>query len=282
MDVATLVTASRESLAPAERRVAEHLLADPQSVAFGTVATLAEATRTSGATVVRLASKLGFDGFSSLQARVRDNLASQLRPAVERIHAPVPGDIVDQVLAAETRNVHATLSSLDRADFERAVRRLAEAPGRVLVAAGECVNGVGELLVSHLDMLRPGVGMLAGNDQRIGRTLADLSDRDTVIVIDFRRYDRWVLAAARQVRESGGFLVSCVDSPLSRLAELADLVFTVSAAGTGPFDSYVACLSLVNALVAGVAGRLTPAAATRLERIEANWRALGALLEEPR
>jgi DNA-binding MurR/RpiR family transcriptional regulator len=139
-----------------------------------------------------------------------------------------------------------------------------------------------ELLVSHLDMLRPGVGMLEGNDQRVGRTLADLSRRDTVIVIDFRRYDRWVLAASQQISRSGGFLVSCVDSPLSQLAELADLVFTVSAAGAGPFDSYVACLALVNALVEGVARRLTPAAATRLERIEANWHALGALLAEPR
>ncbi len=75
--------------------------------------------------------------------------------------------------------------------------------------------------------------------------------------------------------------MSCIDSPLSPLAELADLVFTVSAAGVGPFDSYVACLGLVNALVAGVARQLTPAAATRLERIEANWHALGALLEKP-
>jgi len=281
MDMATLLTASRGRLTTSERRVAEHLLAEPQSVAFGTVATLAKATRTSGATIVRLASKLGFDGFSSLQASVRDDIASRMRPAVERIHAPAPGDTVGQVLTVESRNLQATLALLDRADYERAVHRLAETPGRVLVAAGECVHGGGELLVSHLDMLRPGVGMLEGNDQRIGRTLADLSSRDTVIVIDFRRYDRWVLAASQQISRSGGFLVSCIDSPLSPLAELADLVFTVSAAGVGPFDSYVACLGLVNALVAGVARQLTPAAATRLERIEANWHALGALLEKP-
>jgi len=150
----------------------------------------------------------------------------------------------------------------------------------VLVLAGECVHGVGELLARHLEMLRPGVGMLAGNEQRIGLMLADLSGRDTVIVIDFRRYDRWVLATSQQISRSGGFLVSCVDSPLCSLAELGDLVFTVSAAGTGPFDSYVAALALANALLAGVARELAPVAATRLNRIEANWRALGALIEE--
>jgi DNA-binding MurR/RpiR family transcriptional regulator len=280
MDVASLLITCRGSLTTSERRVAEHLLAEPQAVAFGTVATLANATRTSGATVLRLAAKLGFDGFSALQAQVRADIADRMRPAVERIHAPAAGDVVGQVLAAETRNLHATLASLDRSDYERAVRRLAETPGRVLVLAGECVHGVGELLARHLEMLRPGVGMLAGNAQRIGLMLADLSGRDTVIVIDFRRYDRWVLTTSQQISRSGGFLVSCVDSPLCSLAELGDLVFTVSAAGTGPFDSYVAALALANALLAGVARELAPAAATRLNRIEANWRALSALIEE--
>jgi len=52
------------------------------------------------------------------------------------------------VLTAESRNLQATLASLDRADYERAVHRLAETPGRVLVAAGECVHGGGELLAT--------------------------------------------------------------------------------------------------------------------------------------
>src|SRR5690349_9911393 len=41
-------------LSPAERRIAEEVLANPQTVAFGTVAALADVTGTSGATVVRL------------------------------------------------------------------------------------------------------------------------------------------------------------------------------------------------------------------------------------
>ncbi len=103
------------------------------------------------------------------------------------------------MLTAESRNLQATLASLDRADYERAVHRLAETPGRVLVAAGECVHGGGELLVSHLDMLRPGVGMLEGNDQRIGRTLADLSRRPRRVQ---RRSGRRVLASASRISQA--------------------------------------------------------------------------------
>jgi len=279
MSLASLITDRRGSLTPAERRVLEYVLAEPEAVAFGTVAALAKASRTSGATVVRLATKLGFDGFAGLQAHIQADVVDRLRPAVERIRAPSEGDALAQVLATETRNLHATLASIDLGDYERVVCRLADAPGRILVLAGECVHGVGELLADQLQMLRPDVGMLEGNAQRIGRTLADLGDSDTVVAIDFRRYDQWLLTTARHVRRSGGFLVGCSDSPLSPLAELADIAFTVSVEGVSPFDSYVAAVALAGALVAGVARRLTPTAKARLDRIETNWRALGALME---
>ena len=37
--------------------------------------------------VVRLAARLGYDGFSGLQAAVQDGIGQRLRPAVERIRA---------------------------------------------------------------------------------------------------------------------------------------------------------------------------------------------------
>ena len=72
-------------LTAAERRVAQAVLERPQLVAFGTVADLAAQAGAGAATVVRLAAKLGFDGFTALQSSVQDDLARQLRPAVERI-----------------------------------------------------------------------------------------------------------------------------------------------------------------------------------------------------
>ena len=52
------------------------VLERPQLVGFGTVADLAEAARAGAATVVRLAAKLGFDGFSALQASIQRDLVA--------------------------------------------------------------------------------------------------------------------------------------------------------------------------------------------------------------
>ncbi|HZY07265.1 MAG TPA: hypothetical protein VFE69_05950, partial [Ilumatobacteraceae bacterium] len=88
VEVADRIGKSSTSLTNAERRVAEVVLANPQLVAFGTVADLAESAGSGAATVVRLATKLGFEGFSALQASIQQDLANQLRPAAERIRDP--------------------------------------------------------------------------------------------------------------------------------------------------------------------------------------------------
>src|SRR3982750_3891451 len=71
MTVAAVIDAARSALTPAERRVADVVLTSPEAIAFGTVADLAQRAATSGATVVRLAAKLGYDGFTSLPAAVQ-------------------------------------------------------------------------------------------------------------------------------------------------------------------------------------------------------------------
>ena len=71
MEVEERIGKAGAQLTPAERRVAEVVLSRPQLVAFGTVAELADTAGSGAATVVRLASKLGYDGFTGLQSAVQ-------------------------------------------------------------------------------------------------------------------------------------------------------------------------------------------------------------------
>ena len=91
-DVFDRIHAAADRLTAAERKVAASITDDPQAVAFGTVAEIASRSGSSGASVVRLATKLGYRGFSDLQAAVRPSSASTA-PATERIHDPHPGDL---------------------------------------------------------------------------------------------------------------------------------------------------------------------------------------------
>jgi DNA-binding MurR/RpiR family transcriptional regulator len=277
--VAARVDERRDELPRAERRVAEVVLADPEAVAFGTVADVARRAGTSGATVVRLAGRLGYDGFVELQASVQDELARRLRPATERIRQPAPADFIRRTLARELENVHASLERVDPAMFERAVAALADRRARVVALAGETSRGVAATLVHQLGMLRPSVELASGSEVAVAGVLGLLGPGDVVVALDLRRYDRWVIEAIQHAQKVGAGVVAITDGRLSPLAAGAAAVLTVAAEGAGPFDSHTGMLALANALVSAVAGRLRSSATARLDRFEAAWRASGALVD---
>src|SRR4249920_931489 len=133
MDVAGRITEWGPALTPAERRVADVVLQRPQLVAFGTVAELANEAGSGAATVVRLAGKLGYDGFTALKDAVQAELAHRLRPAAERIRQPVAADVVGRTMATELDNVQSTLEAVDRQAFGQAIAALASRTAKVAV-----------------------------------------------------------------------------------------------------------------------------------------------------
>lgn len=269
--IASRVTAAGGRLTEAETRVAELLLAEPSQVAFGTVASLARATGTSGPTVVRLATKLGFDGFVGLQAAVQAELSLQLRPAAERIRARRPASAFERSVAAAEDNVRATFASVDPGAFDEAVRLLSSRRRTIYVIAGESTAGVAAQFVDPLSLLRSSVSQLRGSPTAVARSLAFVEDGDVTVAVEVRRYESWVVEAIGDARSRGASGIAITDSALSPLARDADVVFTVAAEGPGPFDSHVGTLALLDALVAGVADRLRSSASTvaRIDSVEA-------------
>ena len=272
VDVAARIGELGGSLTRSERLVAEVVLARPQLVAFGTVADLAGAAGAGAATVVRLAAKLGFDGFTGLQASVRDDLGRQLRPAAERIREQSAGPLVERLSAVERSNVQSSLSGIDEATLDIAARRLADLTARVFVLSGDASRGVAQQFAGDLGVLRDDVVLVDGNEIAVARHLALLRPSDVLVSLDLRRYERWVVDAARAAASAGVWSLALTDSVLSPLAGVADTTLVISAASSGPFDSHVGTLAVFNLLVAAVAEQLRDVATERLDRLEAVWR----------
>jgi len=276
MEVAERIRERSADLTAAERRIAAVVLEAPQSVGFGTVADLARSADAGAASVVRLAGKLGFDGYSEMQQAVQAELLQQLRPAVERIGSADLGSRTDHA-AAELSNVRSTLTGVDDSALADLVERIADLDRPVAVVSGEASSGVARHFVSHLHQLRPNVTLIGGSDVSVGQALAVLADDATLVFIDLRRYERWVLDAHRIVADRSMWSAGITDSMLSPIASNADVAFVVGAVSTGPFDSYVGVLALLNLVTTDVAAHLTQSAAERLAAIEAAWTRHGSL-----
>jgi DNA-binding MurR/RpiR family transcriptional regulator len=279
LEVAGRIATAGAQLTVAERRVAQAVLEHPHLVAFGTVADLAAEAGAGAATVVRLAAKLGFDGFSALQSSVQDDLSRQLRPAAERIRELADRPHVERHRAIATANVAETIDNISRPALDEVVTLLGDLQRPVLVLAGEAEHGVAMQFLHDLSALRDTVGAVSGSEVAVRRQLALSPPTSTLVVIDLRRYEQWLLDAVAFAGELGLTIVACTDGPLSPLAMAAGHSFTLAARSASPFDSHVGTLTLLELIVASVAERLRNTATTRLEQVESAWAAARSLTD---
>lgn len=281
MGVVDRIMEHAERLTATERKIAAVLADEPQIIAFGTVAQVAQRAGTSGPSVVRLATKLGYDGFVGLQADVQAELALRLGPARDRIRQHMPDDLIGRIQAGEMDNVSSTFHNLSRDAVERAAEVLADLDRRVWIYPGELTTPIGTVLATLVGQLRPGVTLLAGSELAIGRSIADLSASDVIVAIDIHRYERSLVSAVGWAAARGAYVLAITDGPLSPLAGPARETFFFSARGVGPFDSMVGGVALANVIVGALAARIQESATPRLDAIEAAWTSWSALVAEP-
>ena len=260
------IAAVSGDLTPTQRRIAEAALAEPTLLAFGTVSDLADRVGTSRPSIVRFATKLGFDGYTDLQQNVRSDLSRRLSRPSERIRSSA-----GQVAATKATISDAIASVFDAVEGDRIaalVTPIVQAR-KVWVLSGETSQAGARALQSGLAMVRPGVHWL--EEHSVGTELSDAAPGDTAIVIDFSRYRKQVTLAAQVLAESGVTIVAITDSPLSPLVELADTWSQINVPAVGPFDSSVPVVAMCELVVAQVARELQEVATDRIDRIEAHW-----------
>jgi DNA-binding MurR/RpiR family transcriptional regulator len=265
------VAAVAETLPASQRRVAALLVDDPQSVAFGTLSSVAERTGTSGPTVIRFAARLGFDGFTALRDSVRAEVSEQLHSAAGRLRRPARGRLLERALEVERTNLERTFADLDDATLARLVDLLADADRRVWVLPSTQTAGVAAHLADDLLLCRPRVTLLDGSEFRILTTLASLARGDVILSLDVQRHEGWLVRVQRSAVARGAVPVALTDRLPCSLDLTGGLALTFGCDTTSPFDSLVGLVALGNVLVSTVAEQLRPSITRRVDGLEKLW-----------
>jgi DNA-binding MurR/RpiR family transcriptional regulator len=265
---------ARNTLAPAEVRVVETLMADYPMAGLSSVARLAEAAAVSAPTVLRLLAKLGFSGYPEFREQLRSEVAVRLFSPVETYPGVAarpdsgPAAPLGTAEGAFAEAVRQTFRGVDAGEFDRAVTALADPTRAVLVAGGRFSTTTAAHLAAYLEILRPGVTGVVPEPGQRARALLSVDRQTTLVVFDFRRYQPDTTDFALQAQARGAQVVLVCDPFLSPLAPLADVLLTVSVAGPPPFDSAVGGLMLAETLIGAVAERLGAPARERLADFE--------------
>lgn len=273
MSIQDLIAAKGTSFTPTERRIARVVLDDPTRLAFGTVADLARLAHTSGPSVVRFATKLGFEGYSQLQAWVQEGVSRQLSTPGYRIRHR------DSHREARQGIEQAISQAFEALNADRLASLAAPLVGaqNVWILSGETSLAGASVLHSGLSMLRPRVSLVL--EQFIGRDLCGAGRGDAAVVLDFARYRRIPMLAVRALADAGVDLVAITDGPLSPLASLTQNWCELKIPAVGPFDSSLPAVLAAELIVARVAEELGEASRERIDHLERLWQQTATYME---
>ena len=273
MSIKNLIASSNERLTPTEHRIAEAVLDDPMLLTFGTVSGLADRVGTSRASIVRFATKLGFEGYSELQQNIRDEVSQRLTSPSHRVRHQ--DESVAPIHYKIECAMHAAFDALDDACLEAMAAPIVTATN-VWILSGETSMAGAIALTSGLSMIRPNVRLV--QEHSTGRDLCGALPGDVAVVFDFSRYRRNSVIAARTLSDLGVTIVAITDGPLSPLSSLTKIRCELEVPAVGPFDSSVPAVIAAELLVSQVVSELRDEARDRIDRLEVFWQATGTFL----
>ncbi len=273
-DVLQRISDSWSGLSKGQKRIAEYIRDNFDKVSYLTAAQLGRQTDVSESTVVRFATRLGYDGFPdlqrSLQATARNKLTSvqRIQVAQDRIGGQ---DVLTSVMQSDMDNIRATLNECDREEFYGAVDALTSAR-RIYILGVRSSAGLASFLGFYLHLILDNVSTLQSNSaSEMFEQILRVGRRDVVVGISFPRYSKRIIQAMKFARDQGAGVIAVTDNPSSPLTASASHVLLAKSDMASFADSLAAPLSLLNALIVETSRRTENDLAGTLERLENIW-----------
>ncbi|PSK92335.1 RpiR family transcriptional regulator [Murinocardiopsis flavida] len=250
------------SLAPAEQRVANRIVEDPEGVAASSITQLAKSCDTSEATVIRFCRTIDFSGYRELRLTLATEAgqARGARTGAREIDGDISPDdtlvaVVEKIAFNDSRAVEETAAQLDVDVLQRVIELLAAARRTDIYGVGASAFVAADF---QQKLHRIGLPSYAWSDNHVMMTSAALLDgRDVAVAISHSGTTVEPISALAEARRNGATAVAITNFPRSPISEAADLILTTAARETtfrsGATASRLAQLTVIDCLFVGLA-----------------------------
>ena len=252
----------QEEFTPVGRQLCSFILSDPARVLSMSIQDLSQASKTSGAAVMRFCKALGYDGYRAFIVSLSAAITSAEEPDTASAFTDIqPGDdletIVKSISASNHQSINDTIAILNRNTLEQAVERLLHANRIIFCGMGAsalvCMDAeqkfmrIGKLCSAHMD----------GHSQLTAAAL--LGPQDVAVLFSNSGETNDIIDTLNMLNKRGVCSIALTRYSRSRLATGAQLVLHISTPEiymrSGAMGSRIAMLNLVDILYAGVVSR---------------------------
>ena len=253
-----------DTLSKRLKQVARYILDNSNSVAFDTVASIAQQADVPPSTLIRFANAFGFSGFNEMKQMFKQHLMEETANYTERARLfrqtttddatppETPTEILNMFTMVNTQALQQLAMQTSGDDLQRAVALLAEAENIYVIGLRRSFS-VASYLTYALRHLDRKAFLIDGLGGMFTEQLSLVGPKDVVVAVSFSPYAREVvelveLGAQRKARQ-----IAITDSQVSPLAAFSDVCFVVREAQVDGFRSHVASLCLAQTLAVSLA-----------------------------
>jgi DNA-binding MurR/RpiR family transcriptional regulator len=270
LNIQRLLRADVKSFSPKQRILVDFLHRNYQKVAFMNVSELAKEARVSEATIVRFATRLGFDGYPGLQKTVQRIVARELT-TTDRLQLSLQSnshnDFVKKILELETGNIWRLQQRIFKEDVELLCTQLVEAK-HVVVLGVMASAALAVYFGYELNRVLRNVTTLFEDSLTAKRTIDEMGPRDLLVAFGFARYPSAIVRLMQVAGEREVVRWAITDTQASPLVPLAERCVFVPSEIWGFVDFLAAPLTFLAWVLAGLGKREPELTAKRLEEFE--------------
>ncbi|MBQ9428136.1 MAG: MurR/RpiR family transcriptional regulator [Clostridia bacterium] len=262
------------SFSKGQKMIANYLMQNYDKAAYLTAAKLGSEVGVSESTVVRFAIELGFDGYPGLQRTlqeiIRNRLTTKQRMEVANTRIG-KGDILGNVLESDIDNIRRTLEEIDREAFSEAVRKIIAARNIYIIGMRSSAS-LASFLTHYFRLMFDNVRLVqTTSGSEMFEHIFRIGEGDVMIAISFPRYSARLINAVTYAKEQGCNVIAVTDSLQSPIAPYAQEILVSRSDMASIVDSFVAPLSVLNALIVAIAQQLQPDLNGVFDKLEHIW-----------
>ena len=273
-DILTKIETMMPEFSKGQKAIGRYMLEHYDKAAYLTASKLGAVVRVSESTVVRFAIELGFEGYPELQKSLQELIRTKLT-SVQRMEITNDrigdGEVLTKILSGDIDKIRTTLDRIDPAAFDAAVDAIIGAK-HIYISGMRSASLLSGFLGYYFNLMFDDVRTVqATSSSEMFEQLFRIEEGDVFIGISFPRYSKRIIDAIDFAKSKGAVTVALTDSDTSPLAAGADHLLIARSDMASFVDSYVAPLSVINALIVAVSKKKKQDVAETFEKLEAIW-----------
>lgn len=274
-DLLTRIKNQYQLLSKSHKKIADYILKNYDKVAFMTASRLGKKVNISESTVVRFACAIGYSGYPELQRELQDTIKTRLTTVqrFERAKDTIEQEHLSKIMLSDIENIRQTIEQFDEGVMNLFIDQIIAAR-KVYVIGLRSSSVLANYLGFYLNFLLPNFHIVEESTQNVYDQFLHMSNEDVLIALSFPRYSKRTYDCVDYALKNNITILGITDGPNSPLFHKTAYCLTAKYTMDTFIDSFVAPMSLINALIVGISNRME-GVEERLDKLEHIWEEYG-------